>query len=140
MFALRRVPALLAAASTSTPAPPAAAVRLSARSLSSQVPAARGGGGHGHGHGHGRPLDPAREYPNGFLFNEKPGPRAKWQDWEPAWYIGMIGGLVLFGVVTYYRPDTDPTVKARAIALERLREQNPDAVHEESEAAAPAHH
>lgn len=35
-----------------------------------------------------------------------PGQKRKKQGWENLWYVGMYGGMVLAGVLLYYKPDT----------------------------------
>ncbi|CAL1695420.1 unnamed protein product [Somion occarium] len=73
-------------------------------------------GGHGHGHG------PQYNEPTGWIFGEKPPPpgqKRKKQGWENLWYVGMYGGMVLAGVLLYYKPDT--TIQTWALQEAKAR-------------------
>ncbi|KAJ1651757.1 hypothetical protein IWQ61_007758 [Dispira simplex] len=70
----------------------------------------------------------AQEYnrPSGWLFGEKPlkpGQKRKWEPWEPIWYFGYWGGMFLFGVALYYKPDTSIQTWALNEAERRLKER-----------------
>jgi hypothetical protein len=41
-----------------------------------------------------------------FLKPPPPGQKRVREDWEMPWYLGMFGGMGVFGVLYYYKPDT----------------------------------
>jgi len=61
--------------------------------------------------------------PSGWLFGEKPPPPGKKrvkESWEMIWYVGMFGGMGVFSVLYYYKPDTTIQTWALAEAKKRM--------------------
>jgi len=66
---------------------------------------------------------PQYNEPSGWLFGEKPPPPGQKrvrEDWEMPWYLGMFGGMGVFGVLYYYKPDTSIQTWALAEAKARM--------------------
>ncbi|WFD25622.1 hypothetical protein MNAN1_000585 [Malassezia nana] len=69
--------------------------------------------------GHG----PSYNEPSGYLFGEKPpapGTKRVKDAWENIWYWGMYGGVAVFAVVMYFKPDRSVRSWAGPEAEKRL--------------------